>query len=140
MSENLDYLPYDVISLGHELVYENMVAEKNLGVLMQRKIYTYNCISAIVSYLGYYKGYTVYGEAANDLEIDLCIQNVVNELNKCICSEYGTDEIEQEKFSKMAIRKFQNKSIVDTIERNARDVDRKIRSSRKNSCTFINYE
>lgn len=37
LSENLDYLPYDVISLGHELVYENMVAEKNLGVLMQRK-------------------------------------------------------------------------------------------------------
>lgn len=126
LSENLDYLPYDVVSLGHELVYENMVAEKNLGVLMQRKIYTYNCTSAIVSYLGYYKGYTVYGEAANDLEIDLCIQNVVNELNKCICSEYGTDEIEQEKFSKMAIRKFQNKSIVDTIERNARDVDRKL--------------
>lgn len=31
LSENLDYLPYDVISLGHELVYENMVAEKNLG-------------------------------------------------------------------------------------------------------------
>ena len=109
LSENLDFFPYDVVSLGHELPYKNMIAESNLDVLMQRKIYTYNCISAVVSYLGYYKGYEVYGEAANDPDINLCIQNIVHELNQCICREYGIDKQEQETFSNMAIRKFQNK-------------------------------
>lgn len=74
LSQNLDYLPYDVVALGHTLPYENMVAEEKLDVLMQRKIYTYNCISAVVSYLGYYKKYEVYSDAANDTEIVSCIE------------------------------------------------------------------
>lgn len=126
LSENLDYLPYDVVSLGHTLPYDNMIPEKNLNVLMQRKIYTYNCISAVVSYLGFYKGYEIYSEAANDDEINGCIQKILKVLNKCICKEYGTPEEEQLRFSKMAIQKFQNKEIIDTIDRNARDVERKL--------------
>lgn len=126
LSENLDYLPYDVTALGHTLPYKNMAAEDQLDVLMQRKIYTYNCVSAIVSYLGYYKNYTVYSDAANDAEISRCIHQTLETLNQCICAEYGVSPEEQLRFSEMAVRKFQNKNIVDTIERNARDVDRKL--------------
>lgn len=125
-SQNLDYLPYDVISLGHELPYKNMVAEEQFAVLMQRKIYTYNCVSAIVSYLGYYKEYSVYSDAANDIEIEQCICRVLETLNTCICMEYGISAEEQQQFSEMAVEKFQNRNIVDTIERNARNVDRKL--------------
>lgn len=125
-SEDLDYLPYDVLALGHKLNYENLVPEEHLDILMQRKIYTYNCISAIISYLGYYKGYEIYSEAANDEDINLCIQNIVHALNQCICKEYNVDEVDQERFSKLAIRKFKNKEIIDTVERNTRDVDRKL--------------
>ena len=88
LSQNLDYLPYDVVALGHTLPYENMVAEEKLDVLMQRKIYTYNCISAVVSYLGYYKKYEVYSDAANDTEIVSCIEGILKTLNHCICEEY----------------------------------------------------
>ena len=125
-SEDLDYLPYDVGSLSHPLPFKGMIAENNLEILMQRKIYTYNCISAVISYLGYYKGYENYAAAANDEEISSCISHTVKVLNKCICREYNVASEEQEKFSKMAVTKFQNKSIIDTIERNARDVDRKL--------------
>ncbi|MDX8417318.1 NAD-binding protein [Absicoccus intestinalis] len=125
-SEDLDYLPYDAIALGHKLNYENLVPEEHLDILMQRKIYTYNCISAIISYLGYYKGYEIYSDAANDEDINLCIQNIVHTLNQCICREYNIAEKEQERFSNLAIRKFKNKEIIDTVERNARDVDRKL--------------
>ncbi|MDO4313815.1 MAG: hypothetical protein Q4C52_12100 [Eubacteriales bacterium] len=126
LSENRDYLPYDVVALGHELPYENMAAEENLDVLMQRKIYTYNCVSAVVSYLGYYKNYQVYSDAANDIEIEQCIHKILKTLNTCICLEYGISQEEQEEFAEMAVKKFQNKNIVDTIERNARNVDRKL--------------
>lgn len=126
LSENRDYLPYDVVALGHELPYENMAAEENLDVLMQRKIYTYNCISAVISYLGYYKNYRVYSEAACDADIEHCIYKILEPLNTCICKEYGISREEQESFSDMAVRKFQNKNIADTIERNARNVDRKL--------------
>ncbi len=126
LSQNLDYLPYDVVALGHTLPYENMVAEEKLDVLMQRKIYTYNCISAVVSYLGYYKKYEVYSDAANDTEIVSCIESILKTLNHCICEEYQITTKEQKEFSDMAVDKFQNRNIVDSIERNARDVDRKL--------------
>ena len=126
LSQNLDYLPYDVVALGHTLPYENMVAEEKLDVLMQRKIYTYNCISAVVSYLGYYKKYEVYSDAANDTEIVSCIEGILKTLNHCICEEYQITSKEQKEFSDMAVDKFQNRNIVDSIERNARDVDRKL--------------
>ena len=131
LSQNLDYLPYDVVSLGHTLPYENMVAEEKLDVLMQRKIYTYNCISAVISYLGYYKKYEVYSDAANDPEIVTCIGNILKTLNHCICEEYHIAAKEQKEFSDMAVDKFQNRNIVDSIERNARDVDRKLSASER---------
>ena len=126
LSQNLDYLPYDVVALGHTLAYENMIAEEKLDVLMQRKIYTYNCISAVVSYLGYYKKYEVYSDAANDTEIVSCIEGILKTLNHCICEEYQITAKEQKEFSDMAVDKFQNRNIIDSIERNARDVDRKL--------------
>ena len=126
LSQNLDYLPYDVVALGHTLPYENMIAEEKLDVLMQRKIYTYNCISAVVSYLGYYKKYEVYSDAANDTEIVSCIEGILKTLNHCICEEYQITAKEQKEFSDMAVDKFQNRNIIDSIERNARDVDRKL--------------
>ncbi len=131
LSENINYLPYDVVALGHTLKINNFIPEKNFAVLMQRKIYTYNCISAVITYLGYFKGYTVYSDAANDKDINLCIQNIVHELNRCISIEYNVPIHDQEEFSKMAIHKFKNKNIVDTIDRNARDVDRKLEKTER---------
>lgn len=131
LSEDLDYLPYDAVSLGHQLPFENMIAEDDLDVLMQRKIYTYNCISACIAYLGYYKSYQIYSEAANDEEIDACIREILTVLNECVANEYHVKLEEQIHFSQMAVQKFQNKAIVDTIERNARDVDRKLGPSER---------
>ena len=59
-------------------------------------------------------------------KITMCMDNILQKLNACICKEYEIDVDKQAKFSQMAVAKFQNKAIVDTIERNARDVDRKL--------------
>lgn len=126
LSENLDYLPYDVEALGYELSIKGMEATKNLDILMQRKIYTYNCISACIAYLGYYKNYENYAEAANDPEIQDIVAKIRKDLDKCISAEYGVPLQEQERFSQMAVKKFENRDIKDTISRNVRDVDRKL--------------
>lgn len=126
-SENLDHLPYDVIALGHEVNLHGFVQEKHFSDLLERKIYTYNCISACIAYLGYEKSYTDYAEAANDDEIAEKIKRIAEVINRCITAAYQVSMQEQTEFSSMAIRKFQNRSIVDTVERNVRDVARKLK-------------
>ncbi len=126
VSEDIDYLPYDIEALGMELSYHGMVAANRFHDLLQRKIYTYNCLSACISYPGYYKEYTAYGEAANDEDIKKIMQRVALSLNESISKKYNILKKEQAEFTQRAIRKFQNKLIIDTIDRNARDVQRKL--------------
>lgn len=126
-SENLDHLPYDSIALGHELPLYGFVQETHFSDLLERKIYTYNCISACIAYLGYEKGYTDYAEAANDIEITEKIKRIAEVINRCITTVYNVSMQEQTAFSEMAIRKFQNRNIKDTVARNVRDVERKLK-------------
>ena len=126
LSEDLDFLPYDIKSLPNPLKYHGMVVEENFKDLLERKIYTYNCLSACSAYLGYIKGITNYAEAGNDVEIDKYLKKIAFSIDEAISKEYYIDIKKQNEFSEMAINKFQNKEIVDTVERNIRDVDRKL--------------
>lgn len=126
LSEDLDWLPYDVKALGFELPYYGMEAEEQFPQLLERKIYTYNCLSACVTYPGALLGYEDYAEAANDPAVARLLEEVSQSLNQCLSRRYGISEKEQADFSARAVRKFQNRSIRDTIERNARDVQRKL--------------
>ena len=71
-------------------------------------------------------GYTDYAEAANDPAVVQIMEEVCRSLNQSLSRRYGITEMEQAEFSARAVRKFQNRSIRDTIERNARDVQRKL--------------
>ena len=125
-SENLDHLPYDCVALGHTLDFYGFIQEHKFPILLERKIYTYNCISACIAYLGYIKGYKDYAKAANDVFIDEKIKEIAEIVNQSIAKEYNIPLKEQEEFSIMAMNKFKNKNIVDTVERNVRDVERKL--------------
>lgn len=126
LSEDLDFLPYDIKFLPNPLNYHGMVAEENFKDLLERKIYTYNCLSACSAYLGYVKGIENYAQAGNDIEVDKYLHKIATSINEAIAKEYYVDIQKQTEFSQMAIKKFQNKEIVDTVERNVRDVDRKL--------------
>lgn len=125
-SEDLDHLPYDATKIKEPLPYKGVVQEFNFPVLLERKIYTYNCISACYAYLGYDKGYVNYADAANDPEIAAKIEKISTAIDESIAKEYDMPLREQREFSRMAIRKFQNRNIADTVERNVRDVERKL--------------
>lgn len=94
--------------------------------LIRRKIHTYNYISALISYLGSYKNYSIYADAANDPDISYALAQVEPILNRVIAKEYKISEMKASEFSARAISKFKNKEIYDTILRNARQCERKL--------------
>lgn len=126
MSEDLDYLPYDRACLHQDINVFGMKQEYQFRDLLERKIYTYNSLSACVCYLGDYLGYECYGDAANDKGIRSFLDVTKKQVDVAISSSYQIAMEEQQEFSNMAITKFTNRSIIDTIDRNARDVKRKL--------------
>jgi len=47
-------------------------------------------------------------------------------INECICREYGYEEQDQKEFALLSRDKFTDKTLVDTVARNAREPQRKI--------------
>jgi mannitol-1-phosphate 5-dehydrogenase len=91
-----------------------------------RKLFTYNCINAVIAYMGYLKGYTLLSEAANDEEILHLARQAYEESSDALCRRYGFDPEDQRQFAEAAIAKYRKREIVDPIERNTRDPLRKL--------------
>ncbi len=126
-TENYNRVPYNAAVLGGALPIEGFDAEADMGKLLKRKIYTYNFISACVTYLGAYKGIEDYATSANDEEVRKLIFRVVPELNKALCKVLDVDAQSQKAFSDNALKKFSDHTIEDYVSKNARDVSRKLR-------------
>lgn len=126
ISEDYPDIPVDGEVEGFNITLKRMPSEKDFDSLIQRKIYTYNFISAVIAYLGSYKGIESYGEAANDPDIAYVISQVVPVISRIIAKEYNIEYDVQLQFTNRAVIKFQNKDIYDTIYRNARQAVRKL--------------
>ena len=125
ISQDLDYIPYDASSFRlPDLV--PFTPESDLRLLAQRKIYTYNTLSAVICYFGAEKGYERFEDAGNDEEIHKVLIEMKNLLDRVISKQYGIPYAEQSSFSQMAVDKFTNPEIHDSVERNARSVIRKL--------------
>jgi mannitol-1-phosphate 5-dehydrogenase len=96
------------------------------GGFLERKFYTYNAANGTASFVGALFGYKVLSEAASDERIVRILEGVYKETSGALCKKYGFDEKEQFEFTRGSLHKLQNKVIVDTIERNARDPIRKL--------------
>jgi mannitol-1-phosphate 5-dehydrogenase len=96
------------------------------SIELTRKLYTYNAINAAVCYLGAEKGYEWLAEAANDPEIAAIARQVGEESSAALVIEFGFVAAEQAAWCERALSKYQDESIRDPIERNARDPIRKL--------------
>ena len=90
---------------------------------LTRKLFTYNCVNAMVSYIGYLKGYQWLSDAANDSKIAKIALQAGMESSAALVSAYRFDADDQEEWCRRALAKYQDESIRDTIERNARKKD-----------------
>lgn len=125
-AQNFFELPCDADAIKEELHVFGLKPLKNFSNQLRRKIYTYNCINAVITYLGAKKGYSQLYEAGNDREILEIARKAANETSLAQVAEFGFDPKEQEEWMNAAFAKFADKNIPDPIERNGADPVRKL--------------
>lgn len=125
-AQNFFELPCDGGAIKEELHVYGLKPLKNFNNQLRRKIYTYNCINAVIAYLGAKKGYAQLPEAANDAEILATARKAASETCLAQVAEFGFDSKEQEEWMNAAFAKFADKNVPDPIVRNAADPERKL--------------
>ncbi len=126
-SENYPCLQFDADLLeGYEPGIRQLRPIKHFSDFLTRKLYTYNAASCVIAYLGWVKGYKNYADAANDEEILELLDQNYQATNRVLCREFGYEKEDQEEFALLSKKKFCDRTIVDTVSRNARDPQRKL--------------
>jgi len=125
-AQNFFELPCDGDSLKEIPQVYGLKPLKNFGNQLRRKIYTYNCINAVITYLGAKKGYLQLYQAGNDEEILNIARQAAKETSDAQIAEFGFDRVEQEAWMQAAFEKFADKNLPDPIERNGADPERKL--------------
>lgn len=126
LSQNENYFPYDADTLTTGLEIKGAVEVHHFEKFLKRKIYTYNCLAGLISYIGYLKGYVLYGDAANDVEISDLMDELLKELNPALAKYFSIPLAEQTSFAEKALKKFKNKNILDYVIKNGRAPGRKL--------------
>lgn len=91
-----------------------------------RKLYTYNCINAVLTYLGARKGETLLSAAAADADTYSWARRAGEEASRALVSEFGFDSGEQDAWQAAALAKFSDPRIPDPLSRNGADPRRKL--------------
>lgn len=126
-SEDYPYLQCDADLLeGYVPEAEAIKPVSNFSNFLTRKLFTYNAASCVIAYLGWMKGYTDYADAANDADILRLLDQNYAVTNRALCKEFGYEEADQKEFAALSKAKFCDRTIVDTVARNARDPQRKL--------------
>ena len=126
-SENYPYLQCDADLLeGYVPTAKTLKPIGNFSNFLTRKLYTYNAASCVIAYLGWKKGYSNYADAANDEEILELLDKNYEVTNRVLCKEFGYEADDQKEFAALSKAKFCDRTIVDTVARNARDPQRKL--------------
>jgi mannitol-1-phosphate 5-dehydrogenase len=127
LSENYPYLQCDAEPLKENIPdVKRLQPVKGFDNFLIRKLYTYNGASAAISYLGWLKGYEMYSDAANDEDILSLLDKLYKEVGAALCKAHGYDEEDQKEFAMLSLKKFCDRTIADTILRNAREPHRKL--------------
>ena len=131
-SENYPYLQCDAKPLnGYIPPVAGVKPVDNFGNFLTRKLFTYNAASCVIAYLGYVKGFTDYGEAANDPEILELLDKNYAATNEVLCREFGYTKEDQDEFALLSKKKFCDRTIIDTVARNAREPHRKMKAGER---------
>ena len=93
---------------------------------LERKFYTYNAANATVSYIGVLLGHKKIADAAHDGRVLEILYGVYEETSAALSAKHNFPIEEQRAFAKTSLAKLQDRTIVDNIERNARDPIRKL--------------
>ena len=120
-------LPIDASRLAGPMppLPELRLIEEFTGFL-ERKFYTYNAANGTTSFLGALLGFEKIADAAHDERILKVLEGVYMETAQALSKKHNFPLEEQLAFTLTSKRKLQDYTIVDFIERNARDPIRKL--------------
>ena len=120
-------LPVDASRIVGELppIKELKLIHEFTGFL-ERKFYTYNAANGTTSYVGALLGFEKIADAAHDERILKILEGVYQETAQALSKKHNFPLEEQLAFTLTSKRKLQDYTIVDFIERNARDPLRKL--------------
>ena len=125
--QNYWHLPVDAARVKGSLPdIKYMEPLTGFAGFLERKFYTYNAANGTTSFVGALLGYKVLAEAAHDERILKILHGVYQETGKALSIKHGISLEEQMAFAKTSLNKLQDYTIVDSIERNARDPQRKL--------------
>ncbi len=93
---------------------------------LERKFYTYNAANGTTSFIGALLGHVHIADAAHDERILPILDGVYQETAQALSKKHNFPLDEQLAFTLTSKRKLQDYTIVDFIERNARDPIRKL--------------
>ncbi|MEE3082666.1 MAG: hypothetical protein VX320_01075 [Candidatus Thermoplasmatota archaeon] len=119
-------LPLDGDALLTNIDVPGFEPKSNFEKELTRKLFTYNCVNAVVCYIGHLFGYEWLADAANDPLISEVALAAGEESSAALVAAYGFNKNEQKEWCERALEKYQDESIRDPIERNARDPKRKL--------------
>lgn len=120
-------LPVDASRIVGSLpdIYGLKLVSEFTGFL-ERKFYTYNAANGTTSYIGALLGYKKLADAAHDERIIQILDGVYQETAQALSEKHHFPLEEQLAFTLTSKKKLQDHTIVDFIERNARDPLRKL--------------
>ena len=125
--QNFWELPVDASRIKGKLpdILGLKLVEEFTGFL-ERKFYTYNAANGTTSFVGALLGYEKIADAAHDEFILKILDGVYNETARALSIKHGISFDDQWAFTRTSLNKLQDYTIVDFIERNARDPIRKL--------------
>jgi len=125
--------PYDASRLKAPMP-EGMMCQKPIYEFtgfLERKFYTYNAANGTASFVGALLGYKYLADAAHDERILKLLDGVYTETATALSKKHNFPFEEQWAFTRTSLRKLQDRNIIDYIERNAREPQRKITSAER---------
>lgn len=126
-SERHSELVVDAAHVRGELPVLNGVRETTrFGLEMVRKLYTYNGINAVASYLGWSRGAATLAQAMADPTIAPVVAAAAIEISTGLVAEFGLDPADQREFAARSVAKFSDRSIPDPLARQVRAPLRKL--------------
>ena len=120
-------LPFDKDAFkGTIPEFSGLLPKGNFKNELIRKLFTFNGTNGPICYVGWHLGYKYLHQAANAPELGDFINEIQSESKFGLISEFGFDKVEQDNFHSLALQKYRDGSLQDPIERNARDLRKKL--------------
>ena len=129
-AEPYSELPADAAGfrpIGGELPpIKELVAFSPFAYFIQRKLLIHNMGHALMAYMAYQKGYGYIFEAATDGEIKYILTRALLESARALAKRHGASTDDAMQFVEDLMVRFENKLLVDSLDRVGRDPKRKL--------------